>query len=182
MNKNFILSHQIDNCTLNIEVDVKDDNWLAKLDNLGNLILPISKLVLEKLNVFSYASCIEFSLILADNSFIHNLNAKYRKIDKPTNCLTFPSENLKPNKLTKKTFLNGYAVLGDIIFSYAIIEQEVKYQNKSFNDHLTHLLVHSLLHFFGYDHKNEAEAEVMEGLEVEILKTFNIKSPYHDNY
>jgi probable rRNA maturation factor len=180
MIREYFLTDLQENCTLNIDIDLKDEQWLTVIDNLQNIILKTSVKVLEKLNIFKITQAIEFSIILADNNFIHNLNKKYREADKPTNCLTFPSENLKPNKITEKTFLNKFAILGDIIFSFAIISQESKDQQKSFEDHFTHLLVHSLLHFFGYDHINEKDALIMEPLEIEILKDLGINSPYEE--
>ena len=69
-------------------------------------------------------------------------------------------------------------MLGDIIFAYKIVEDEAQMQGKDFNNHFAHLLVHGILHLLGYDHQSDQEAMEMENIEVEILSTFNIKSPY----
>ena len=51
---------------------------------------------------------------------------------------------------------------------------------KSFDDHLTHLMVHGFLHLFGYDHMEDEEAEKMEGLETRILAELGLSDPYGD--
>jgi probable rRNA maturation factor len=48
----------------------------------------------------------------------------------------------------------------------------------SLADHLTHLLVHGYLHLLGHDHEVEAEAEIMEGLEIKALASLGIPNPY----
>ena len=65
-------------------------------------------------------------------------------------------------------------------FSYDTIMNESKEQNKSFNDHFSHLTVHSILHLLGYDHIEDYEAEQMENLEITILKNMGISNPYKD--
>lgn len=72
-------------------------------------------------------------------------------------------------------------VIGDIILAHETITREATEQNKSFKDHLTHLIVHGTLHLLGYDHENTADAEEMEALEITILKQMNIKNPYSDS-
>jgi rRNA maturation RNase YbeY len=58
------------------------------------------------------------------------------------------------------------------------LEREAAELEKSFDDHLTHLLVHGFLHLLGYDHMNSAEAEIMEGLETRILAQLGLSDPY----
>jgi probable rRNA maturation factor len=71
--------------------------------------------------------------------------------------------------------------LGDVAFCYSKIKQEAADQNISFKDHFIHLFVHSILHLLGFDHDNEEDADVMESLEVDILKDLFIASPYDRN-
>ena len=58
------------------------------------------------------------------------------------------------------------------------VRGEAKAQELAANDHLTHLIVHGFLHLIGYDHEDEAEALVMEGLETAILGDLGIADPY----
>lgn len=105
----------------------------------------------------------EASVVLADDSFIQTLNRDYRKKDSPTNVLSFPQE---------------LPLLGDIVLAYETIAHEADEQEKSFEEHLTHLSIHGILHLLGYDHIDDDDAQEMEALEVEILETLNVKNPY----
>ena len=58
--------------------------------------------------------------------------------------------------------------------------REAATEGKSLDDHITHLIVHGFLHLLGYDHEVEAEADIMEGLEVKALATLGIADPYRD--
>ncbi len=119
---------------------------------------------------------IQVSVLLADNSFIQNLNREYRKKDKPTNVLSFPFEALE-----KGTYLPGgeTVLLGDIVLAYETIEAESLHKRISFEDHLIHLAIHGFLHLLGFDHEiGEDDAVEMEELEIKILDTLHIKNPY----
>lgn len=69
-------------------------------------------------------------------------------------------------------------VLGCSAFAYETIDKESKEQGKSFDDHMKHLVVHSVLHLLGYDHVEDEEAEKMEDLEVKILQSIGVGNPY----
>lgn len=71
-------------------------------------------------------------------------------------------------------------VLGCTAFAYETIDRESKEQKKSFEDHMKHLVVHSVLHLLGYDHIENEEAEKMEDLEIKILKTLGVNNPYQE--
>lgn len=109
----------------------------------------------------------ELSVVICGDPMIHELNRKWRRMDKPTNVLSFPGE---PNGM----------MLGDIIISLETTRREAALENKSLDDHLSHLVVHGFLHLFGYDHETETEAVQMESLETEILNELGIADPYHD--
>ena len=108
------------------------------------------------------------SLSFAGDKKIIELNTFYRKINLPTNVLSFPC----PINRDKRIFL------GDIIFSAETIFKEAKNDKKSFNDHLIHLFIHGVLHLLGYDHQTEEKAQIMENLEINILETLKISNPY----
>ncbi|MDQ0392568.1 rRNA maturation RNase YbeY [Labrys monachus] len=112
----------------------------------------------------------ELSVVLTDDEAIRAINAQWRSLDKPTNVLSFPQAEGKAIARTP--------MLGDIILAYETIEREAEEAERPFADHLTHLVVHGLLHIFGYDHLTDAEAEAMEALEIRILATLGIENPY----
>jgi probable rRNA maturation factor len=113
----------------------------------------------------------ELSLVFTDDASIREINAEWRSQDKPTNVLSFPAFPLQPGGMPGP-------MLGDIIIARETVEREAIELEKSFDEHLTHLMAHGLLHLFGYDHMNNAEAEIMEGLETRILAGLGLSDPY----
>ena len=111
------------------------------------------------------------SIMFSGDKKVMDLNSQFRKINKPTNVLSFPSSTN-----TSTNFKNVF--LGDIIFSIETIISEAKANNKSTIDHLIHLFIHGLLHLLGYDHQTEDEAGKMEDLEICILNKLSIANPY----
>jgi len=99
---------------------------------------------------------------------IKELNSEFLKKDKPTNVLSFPSTGLSFSD----------EILGDIAICPEIIKKEAAIQNKEEQDHLSHLIIHSLLHLAGYDHQEATSAEQMESLEIRALKKLGIANPY----
>lgn len=71
-------------------------------------------------------------------------------------------------------------LLGDLVFAFETITREAEELGIEFDDHLSHLTVHGLLHLFDYDHQENDEAELMESLEKTILATIGIDDPYAD--
>jgi probable rRNA maturation factor len=113
----------------------------------------------------------EVSLVLTDDAHIRELNATWRGKDKPTNVLSFPAN---PS-------LNGGhlpPLLGDIVVAQETVAREAALENKPFDHHLTHLIIHGLLHLVGRDHEEDAEAEAMEGIERRALARLAISDPY----
>jgi probable rRNA maturation factor len=113
----------------------------------------------------------ELSLVFTDDASIREINAEWREKDKPTNVLSFPAYPLEPGGMPGP-------MLGDIVIARETVEREALDLEKSFNDHLTHLLVHGFMHLFGYDHMDAEEAEEMEGLETRILAKLGLSDPY----
>ena len=111
-------------------------------------------------------SKMEVSVVLADDREVQNLNKTFRQKDKPTNVLSFPST------------VEGE--LGDIILAYETIMREAEEAGISPLNHTLHLIIHGFLHLLGYDHEEESEAQHMENMEIQILKTLNISNPYED--
>lgn len=114
---------------------------------------------------------IELSLLFTDDASIRKINAEWRSQDKPTNVLSFPAFPLQPGGMPGP-------MLGDIIFAYETVAREAAELEKPFEAHLSHLLVHGFLHLFGYDHMNDEEATIMEGLETRILLGLGLSDPY----
>jgi len=117
----------------------------------------------------------ELSIVLAGDKTLQDLNKEWRSKDKPTNVLSFPGEDVR---IGEKAGL----ILGDVVISLETTKREAALENKLFEDHLSHLIVHGFLHLFGYDHETEAQAIQMESLETRILNELGIANPYEDEY
>jgi probable rRNA maturation factor len=111
----------------------------------------------------------ELSVVFTDDAQIRALNRRFRGKDKATNVLSFPAAP-SGRKLGR--------LLGDIVLAHQTVEREADDQGLTFEDHLTHLVVHGFLHLLGYDHATEAEAVVMERLETAILASIGVADPY----
>ena len=113
------------------------------------------------------------SIVLANNDFVRELNKSYRSKNEYTNVLSFPTDEcIKMKKVNKEI------ILGDVILALKKIREESKEQNKIFQNHFAHLIVHGILHLLGYIHLHRKEAEEMEELERIILKNMGIGNPY----
>lgn len=112
----------------------------------------------------------EMSVVLTDDDSIRALNREWRKIDKPTNVLSFPAG--------APAIPGVPALLGDVIVAYETLAREAADENKEPLHHLAHLVVHGYLHLLGYDHETDSEADAMEGLERQILARLHIADPY----
>ena len=118
----------------------------------------------------------ELAIMLTDDNGIRILNKNWRGIDKPTNVLSFPA--LQPAGPSGPD--DAPRMLGDIAIAYETMRREADGEQKPFDHHLSHLTVHGFLHLIGYDHEDDAEAEIMEALEVKILAQLGIPNPYAD--
>ena len=114
----------------------------------------------------------EVSVLLTNDEEIRELNKKYRKIDKPTNVLSF--------SITSDTIVNELRMIGDIVISKEKILSEAKDQNKTFNDHLAHIVIHGFLHLLNFTHDSKEDSTIMENKEVELLNMIDISNPYGD--
>lgn len=126
---------------------------------------------------------IELSVLACDDATIAPLNAEFRGKSLPTNVLSWPAVDLSANvdgghPHTPTKGLDDTYELGDIAISFDTCETEARAAGKPIEDHVTHLIVHGVLHLLGYDHISEADAALMEGIEVEILGKLGLDNPY----
>lgn len=125
----------------------------------------------------------EVNLTLTDNEGIHEVNKMYREIDAPTDVLSFPmlsyeeagdfsmleddyEDNFNPD--------TGEIMLGDIVISVDRVKEQAQSYGHSEKREYAFLIVHSMLHLFGYDHMTPEDAPLMEAKQKEILDAMNI--------
>lgn len=125
----------------------------------------------------------EVNLTLTDNEGIHAINREYRQIDRPTDVLSFPMLSyeqagdfgfLKEEREEDFNPDTGEALLGDIIISVDKVLEQAESYGHSPRREFAFLLVHSMLHLFGYDHIEETDAAVMEPKQRQILEAMKI--------
>ncbi len=108
----------------------------------------------------------EITVRIVDAEEGQALNASYRKKDYATNVLTF-DYSAAPN------------VAADLVLCAPVVAQEAKENKKTLATHYAHLLVHGALHAQGFDHEtSDADADVMEALEIQILADMGVANPY----
>lgn len=125
----------------------------------------------------------EISVLACDDVRIAELNREFRDKPKPTNVLSWPSEERGAAKEGGQPALPDPAntmdfELGDIAIAFDTCLNEAQLSGKPFEQHVIHLLVHATLHLLGFDHESDADAALMEGLETNILEKLGHPNPY----
>ena len=162
-----------------IEVLTEEPRWLdAGLPRLAE------RGCLAALAEFGLDGPFEISLMGCDDARVAELNAEFRGKPTPTNVLSWPSEERSAMVPGMIPHLPGGAVqdmeLGDIAIAFETCMREAEAAGVSFDDHVTHLLVHGTLHLLGFDHIEDPDAALMEGLETRILAKLGISDPYRE--
>lgn len=127
----------------------------------------------------------ELSILACDDTRIATLNADFRGKPTPTNVLSWPNEERAASRAGDKPQvpepgLDGMIELGDIAISYDTCCAEAIAAGKSIEAHVTHLIVHGVLHLLGYDHVRDPDATLMEQLETGILGKLGHDDPYRE--
>ncbi len=151
---------------LSVDVVHESGDW-PQIDALIVAINAAAGAVADELKLRGQSACIA----LSSDEEVARLNAAYRGKAYPTNVLSFaaPASDASGEQTR---------FLGDIGLAAETVAREAREQGVPLVDHLQHLTVHGLLHLQGYDHQTEAEARVMEALEVRILAKLGVADPY----
>lgn len=114
----------------------------------------------------------EVSVSFVDDEEIAELNEEYRGKIGPTDVLSFECDNIEDE-------MSGFGIeediyeLGDIVIAVDVAERQTKEFGTTFEEEITLLMVHGLLHLCGYDHIEDDEAEVMEAREAQLIAAWN---------
>lgn len=126
----------------------------------------------------------EIAVLACDDARIASLNADFRGKPTPTNVLSWPEQDLSadtegsPPDSPMHGSKEDPHPLGDIAIAYETCAREARALNKPFDDHVTHLIVHGVLHLLGYDHIRDKDATLMEAKERAILGKMGLADPY----
>lgn len=153
---------------LAIEIRMQSRRW-REIEALRPRILAAAQAALALAPVKPLSGA-ELSLLLTDDRRIRSVNRDWRGFDKATNVLSFPAA--PPERIAASP------VLGDIVLAFETIAREAESEDKAFADHLSHLVVHGLLHLLGEDHETPEQAGRMEALETAALARLGIADPY----
>ncbi|SMX40893.1 rRNA maturation RNase YbeY [Maliponia aquimaris] len=162
---------------------LEDDRWGALA--LGPLAESAALATLRRLSLDT--SAYEIAVLGCDDTRIAALNTDFRGKPTPTNVLSWPSEDLSAETEGDSPLppepedADDPHHLGDIALAWETCAREAADQGKDMAHHVTHLIVHGVLHLLGYDHIRDADATLMEGLEVEILGKLGLPNPYDDD-
>ncbi len=145
----------------NIYIFQKEVKWKATEINTVRKVIKATKI--QKNGI---------TIRLSNDKDIKKFNLKWKGINRSTNILSF---------LNNDQFFsieNNVKYLGDIIISYDTVLKEVKIKKIDFKDHLSHILIHGILHLKGYTHDKEEDTRIMQNEEKRLLKNLHIKNPY----
>jgi len=106
----------------------------------------------------------EISVLVVQEEEMRKLNREWRGHDSSTNVLSFPTGDGE--------------LLGDIVLCEPVIRREAEHMGKSYDSHVAHMLLHGMLHLFGFDHETRVDAERMERIEIRALKKLGEENPY----
>lgn len=155
---------------MTIHIDLQIETTREQLPSLEQLTLWANKAHQAK------ESETEITIRIVDTEESAELNETYRGKEGPTNVLSFPFE--APPGID--IHLLGESSLGDLVICAPVVEQEAEQQEKEPISHWAHMVVHGVLHLQGYDHIEDEEALIMEGLETEIIMELGYPAPYQD--
>ena len=144
---------------IKIYVVIDFPKWKKKIKNLKNYFKIKQRRFNTKINPSKNKK--EFTIFLTNNLRMKKLNNKYRKVNKPTDVLSFPL------KIKKKS--NIY--LGDIAISYEIVNKRSK--KSLFDYELDKMWIHGYLHLSGHDHIKNKDFKKMSRKENLIFKQLN---------
>jgi len=157
------------NTAMQIDIITEFGAW-SKLPGLESLIRTAALAAVNGCGE-DFRDRVELSVLLTSDEAIRQLNSTYRGHDRPTNVLSFPGE--LDTRSPGRPFL-----LGDIVLGYQTIAAEAQQQHKNIENHVSHLIVHGVLHLLGHDHENDKTACDMEFMEINILKGIGVENPY----
>jgi len=160
-----------------VDCMVEDKRWgdIAALAQLA------TDAVFERLGI--EPSVFEISVLACNDARIAVLNEDFRGKPRPTNVLSWPSEergSAIDGEMPLAPQPGPDNELGDIAIAYDTCMREAEDAGKPLRDHTIHLLVHGTLHLLGFDHERDRDATLMEGFETEILGKLGIEDPYRN--
>jgi probable rRNA maturation factor len=161
--------YNVDGDKMSCLISYSADPKIASKNN-QKIMLKIAQTTFKELKI---GHAFEVSVLVTSNQAIKKLNLKYRKLNKPTDVLSFPSYSKKEFKSLKVS--TQIQNLGDIVISHQLAHSQAIEYGHSLKREMSFLFIHGLLHLLGYDHINKNEEEKMFKLQDKILNSLGIR-------
>jgi probable rRNA maturation factor len=155
---------------LTVDISFVSGGWESTLPEVETVVRRAAGSTWKAERDGAVADGAEVSVALADDAMMHKLNRDYRGKDMPTNVLAFPAEDSGAAGRAR--------LLGDVVLAFETVQREAAERSKPLADHVSHLVVHGMLHLLGCDHETDAHAAAMEALEIAILNGLGVANPY----
>ena len=164
--------------TVQVDITVEDGAWLDELPDADDIV---GRACTRTLQVACSGEAVTVAVVMASDRVLADLNGRWRHIDRPTDVLSFPSDDRSPGTRLRRPAGSppgSDIALGDIVIARETIVDDARRQALALANHLSHIVVHGTLHLLGYDHQTDADAGVMEDMERAVLETLGIPDPY----
>ncbi|MGL5742486.1 MAG: rRNA maturation RNase YbeY [Legionella sp.] len=149
-------------------------SYYIDIQNATHDVLPVSEdelTHLASLALRDYKNEAELTIRLVNPEEMIHLNNTYRKQNKTTNVLSFPS--VLPPEIQLECPL-----LGDVIICPQVLFDESKQLNRTLESHWALIVIHGILHLLGYDHIKDDDATIMQAIEIKLLAELGFANPY----
>lgn len=156
-----MITIQSKSAVIDLDLRVEDAEWTRAIADLEAVCTAALNAGAAQLGAQG-----EVSVLLTNDPEIQTLNRDWRGKDKPTDVLSFPADPMDA------------PFLGDIAVSLGVCQRDAADRAIALGQHVSHLLIHGLLHLFGHDHKDDTEAAEMEALEIAALASLGWPDPY----
>ncbi|MBQ3013049.1 MAG: rRNA maturation RNase YbeY [Clostridia bacterium] len=151
------------------------ENAQDKLPLTYKMKMLIREAVETTLDFEDFQNHCEVSVTFTDNEGIHELNKKFREVDKPTDVLSFPLFDFE-GETDEPPVDEIMSNLGDIVISLERAKEQAEEYGHSFEREVAFLCVHSMLHLLGYDHETSDEDDVeMRSKQTEIMRIMGLE-------
>jgi probable rRNA maturation factor len=154
---------------MELNFDISSEDW-NQLENPEQLVRTAAAAAFE-VDGFD-AVDVELSVVLADDEFVADLNQRWRAKRGATNVLSFPVGQDIAQGQGEPRFI------GDIVMASVVVIRHAGDAGKPLATHLSHLVVHGVLHLLGYDHQDDESAGRMQAIETAAMKLLSLPDPY----
>jgi probable rRNA maturation factor len=156
-----------------IGIVVDDSRWRDILPDAVRVCRRAARSALAELR--DEGQPVQLCVMLADDETVADLNKRFRGKRGPTNVLSFSGQiSRTPASPNVSVTLS----IGDIVLAFETVVREAQRDGKTISAHVSHLVVHGVLHLLGHDHTRQADASRMESLEVTVLARLGVGNPY----